>query len=134
MTNIQIITKALQEIGLVAEGEEPTGEQGFDALDALNQMMAEWAVSDRDLNFPPQDTLSATCPIPAWAEDGVISNLAVNCCSIFRVPATGVLVDRANTGLNTITRTLINLNLEGADMSHLPRGTLSYWNIETGSF
>lgn len=131
LTNVQVISKALGELRLVAEGESATAAQGADALAILNQMMAEWSVSDMDLNFPPQDTLSATCPIPTWAESAVISNLAVKCAPQFAAPLTDGLIIKADQGKTLVGRTLINLKLRPADMQHLAQGEHGRWDIQT---
>lgn len=131
ITNVQVITKALEELGLVPEGESATAAQGSDMLDLLNQMMAAWSAQDCDLHFPPQDTLSAVCPIPEWAEAAVISNLAVFGSPQMRAPVSATLAVKASNGMDLVAKTLINLNLQGADMSHLHPGALGRWNILT---
>jgi len=92
-----------------------------------------------DLHFPPQDELSETCPIPAWAENGVINNLAMNVAGELRVPATAIpstTIDAARVGLRTIANTLMNKALEKADETHMSQG-LGWWrggnNILTDS-
>jgi hypothetical protein len=122
-TNQEIIDKALQEIFVLVSGASASADESSDMLDMLNGMMAEWAVQDKDLNFPPQDTLGDTCPIPDWAEIGVITNLALEAAPSFDGQITPALVQKADRSRNTIETTLINLKLEGADMSHLPVGT-----------
>ena len=126
ITNTVIINDALKELGVVAEGETATAPQGLDALRAFNQMMAVWVESDMDFGWFPQDTLSDTAPVPTWAEDAVIANLAKTMASKFRAPVTPVLQERAVEGRNHVARTLINMNLENADMEHLPRGDGRY--------
>lgn len=131
LTNLQVIDSALGELGIVGEGETATAEQGADALRMMNQMLADWSVSDMDLQVPPQDTLSAVCPIPRWAETAVISNLAANCASLFRTPISPILVARVEGSYQTLGTTLINAKLKGADMSHLPQGDYNRWDVET---
>lgn len=133
LTNQQVINKALQELYVLESGQSPSSDESSDVLALLNQMMAEWAVSDKDLNFPPQDTLSDTCPIPTWAERGVIASLAIEAAPMFDAVISSALVAKYEDGVTTITRTLINHNLEKTDMSHLPQGQgYGYrYNIET---
>lgn len=121
ITNVQVITAALAELGLVPEGEAATGQQGLDGLRALNQMLAAWEVLDMDLQFPQQDTLSDVCPIPVWAEEGVISNLAVKLAPIMRAPISQSLAIKASTTHNDIATILMSQNARTADMTHMPR-------------
>lgn len=131
ITNVQVITAALTELRLVPEGESATGQQGLDGLRALNQMMAAWANLDMDLQFPPQDTLSDVCPIPIWAEEGVISNLAVKLAPLMQAPISPELAVKASTTHNDLAVILMRQNMREADTDHMPRGTGYRGNILT---
>ena len=131
-TNQQIINQALLDLQVLESGQSPTADESSDMLTLLNQMMATWAVSDRNLNFPPQDTLSDTCPIPRWAEKGVVASLAIDAAPSFQAIVSPGLSQKYIDGMNVITRTLINQKLDNTDMSHLPQGSSSYrWDINT---
>ena len=131
-TNTQIITKALQEIGVLQEGQVPTAQQSSDALDIMNQMITQWKIQDIDLSYPPQDTASATFPLPIWAERAVITNLAVELAPSYKKGISQILAVKADDSLDTIAILVMNNNLKPADMSHLPQGTAKYrYNIET---
>jgi len=132
-TNQQIIDRALYELGTIEYGAAADATDGADAMTDLNNMMAEWRESGRDLNWFSQDTLSEVCPIPDWAERGVISNLAVSLGATFQIAPSAATVKKAHEGKMAITRTLFNLNLEQADMSHMPQGRDSGRNILTDS-
>ena len=125
-TNQQVIDKALSALGVIESSDSANATDSADALTDLNNMMAAWRVSSKDLNWFSQDDLTATIPIPDWAEDAVIMNLAVKCSTTFRSPVTPDVGRQAAEGANLVTRTLINLNLEQADMSHLPTGQDRY--------
>lgn len=131
MTNQELIDKSLYELAVLDSGDSATANDSADMLDILNGMMAMWALSDKDLQWPPQDTLSDTAPLPRWAEQGVIANLAVEAAPTFQMKVTPELIRKADLGAAAIARILINEKLEGADMSHLPLGRNSRWNIET---
>ena len=132
-TNQQIIDRAAFELGYIEAGESVGSTDAADAMVDLNNMMAEWRVSNRDFNFFAQDDLTAVCPIPDWSERGVISNLAVSLGALFTVPVKAETVKKASDGINAITRTLINLNMKQADMTHMPQGRDSGRNILTDS-
>ena len=135
MTTIQkAIDRAAGELSIVEGGDELNPTDSAEAMQFLNTMMAAWKYSSRDFNWFPQDDLTATLPVPVWAEEAIISNLAVICGPEFRSPITNDLATKAKNGLNMITRTLMNLNLEQADMTHLPQGRDTGRNILTDAF
>ena len=134
MTTIQqTADRAGGELGIVEGGDSFSATDSALVMQFLNTMMAQWKYSGRDFNWFPQDDLTATLPIPEWAEEAVISNLAVTCAIPFRAPIPADLATKASNGLHMITRTLMNLNLESADMTHLPFGTYTNGNILTDS-
>lgn len=132
-TNLQIIDQALQELGIVDHEGTATAKQAAIGLTHLNQMMYEWSVTDKDLHFAPQDTLSDTCPIPTWAEMAVVTNLAMHLSSPMRAPISPQLAGRAMLSTESLLRTLINLKNQGADMSHISQGSNGVWDITTDS-
>ena len=133
VTNQQVIDRAAFELGYTESGASVGATDSADAMTDLNGMMAQWRVSNRDFNWFEQDDLTEVCPIPDWAERGVVSNLAVSLGAVFTIPVKAELAVKAQTGLNAITRTLINLNLKQADMTHLPQGRDSGRSILTDS-
>lgn len=131
-SNLQIITQALRELGLIAENESPTANQGTTGLEYLNQMMAEWTQTDHDLDFAPQDTLSDTCPIPDYSEAAVISNLAVLLAPPMGMPIPPIVAAKADQCLRILMRTMMRLKIKEVDLSYLP--SEAWWhshNIQT---
>ncbi len=122
MTNQELIDKALSELHVLGSGESADATDSADAMDILNQMMAAWAVSDKDIQFFPQDTLGDTTPVPIWAEEAVISNLAIKLAPTFEAEVTPVLVQKASEGETVVARSVINIKLTNTDNSHLPLG------------
>jgi hypothetical protein len=133
-TNLQIIESALRELVLLDETQSATAAQGTTGLTYLNQMMEEWTQTDHNLNFAPQDTLSDVCPIPAWAELAVITNLAILLASPMAVPIPPIVAARADRSMRIMTRALITQKLKKADMSILPQGEgKRLFDINTGT-
>lgn len=123
-TNLQIITDALRSLNVIDETETPSSEQGTSCLRHLNQMLAEWKDADGiDLGYFEQSSTTATCPVPAWAETGVWGKLAVRVAGHFGAQVTQSAAMAADEGYSTILRVLMNQQLQGADMSHLPAGS-----------
>lgn len=134
-TNQQVIDRALYKLGYLEYGAAADATDAGDALNVFNDMMHEWKQRSMDFNWFTQDTLGDTAPIPKWALNGVISNLAVRLGSEFNVAVTGELAQESVIGKRTIANTLINLGLETTDMSHLPQGSgvSSRYDINTDS-
>ena len=123
MTNQDVINSALFELMAISQGQTPQATESADMLAKLNQMMAAWAMQDKDIGFPPQTVLTASCPIPVWAEMGVICNLAIYAASSFvNGVVTNTLLSKADEGMRLIGNKLISLNRQPSDMSHLPMG------------
>ncbi len=133
-TNQKIIDRALGELGIVEAGDSANATDSATALDTLNNMMAEKEQQDMEFNWFPQDDLTADIPLPRWAESGVTSMLGMYCAAEFRVPLTNELAMKADKGETAILNVLINMKLEGADMSHLAQGENMRWNINNGGY
>jgi len=132
MTNQDAIDQAMRYAGILAAGDSATATDSADMLTELNQMLAAWAVDDKDLQFPPQDTLSDTFPVQAWAEGAVISNLGTRACAAFELPVSQELAMLASNGRNIVAKVLIGANMRPLDMSHMPKGAGNRGNILTG--
>ena len=134
-TNQQIVDQAAQELGYLEYGANLDATDGADAMNVLNQMMAaKHEGGSWRLNWFPQDDLTETCPIPRWAEWGVVSNLAVALGTLFNIAPSMQTYDSADKGNRLLLNAAINLKLEGADMSHLPQGENIRYDIETDEF
>ena len=122
MTIQELINKAMLHIGAVKSGSDATPTESADMLSALNSMMAMWAKEDKDLQFPPQDTLTDTYPLPMWTEEPVIYNLSIRGATLFDLPIPADVAMMASNGQSFIAKTLINAKLESKDMTHMPGG------------
>lgn len=132
-TNTQIITDAMRLFGALAEGETPSAEQSSDALRKLNQMMSTWEVDSIVLGYHAQTDATATCPIPDWAEEGVMGQLAIKLAPEYGKTLTPEAAKVATDGFELILRRCISLGMKGADMSHLGAGG-GWYNIQTDTF
>jgi len=132
-TNQNLIDLALGKLGVIEAGESANSTDSATCLGVLNRMMAEWRERDMDMNWFTQDTLGDTAPLPEWAEEAIASNLAVRAASDFRSNVTQAVITEALAGRRTVGNTLINQDLDNADMSHLPYGDgrLSRYDINT---
>lgn len=133
MTLQQLLDRAGVLIGAVESGNSLTAAESSDLLSALNGMMTMWAQDDKDLQWPPQDTLTDTYPLPLWTEEPVVYNLAVRAATLFDLSVPPDVAFIANKGESFIAKTLINNNMIPLDMSHMPAGG-GRWNIITDSW
>lgn len=71
MTVSDYIQASLGLIGILAEGETPSAEQGAQAMPVLNDMMGALADVGIDLGFNPQTSTTDTLLIPEGARETV---------------------------------------------------------------
>jgi hypothetical protein len=62
MTNLEIITAALRLLGVIAETETPSAEQGATGLAVLNDMLEDWSGREIEVGQWPQTELDAEFP------------------------------------------------------------------------
>ena len=133
-TNVTIIGDALLLLGVIAEGQPVSAEQGPTALRALNQMLERWTEDGIELGYFAQSVATDDCPIPAWAEQGVTSKLAQRLMANYPAsqPPSWVLNDSEN-GYSTLARKCMVEKLKASDMSHMPMGSSARSRILTDS-
>jgi len=129
-TNLEIITDALRLLGVVSESETPSPEQGAHALRRLNRMIEQWTENDIELGYFAQSNTTDTCPIPLWAERGVISKLAQDLRAVYPSSSLEASVfDDSQNGFGTIARRSLLDKLKPSDMSHMPAGEGHYCGL-----
>jgi hypothetical protein len=99
-----LIEKAMQKIGVLAEGETPTAQQAEDGLDALNLMLESWAGSTLLTSAQIQETFSL---VSGTATYSIGANQTFNSTKPFEVTSAFVR-DSANndTPLDIVSREL----------------------------
>ena len=122
-TNLTIIEDALRDIGVIAETQSASPEQGSYCLRRLNQMMELWKEQDVDLGWFAQTLTTDTIPIPDWAELGVTNALSVACAPKFGASISPELAVVTDISVGVIKRKSLSEKLDNADMSHLPAGS-----------
>ena len=133
MTVQEFINQSLYNLGYLEKGESADATDSADALRVMNQMLAEWEWAGKDLNWFSQDDLTATMPIPAWAERAAMTGLAIDLAGEFDVVPTQALYTKFDEARQTLTNRLINTALNPSDMSHLPQGS-GHYDIETDNY
>ncbi len=123
MTNVELIAGSYRMIGVIAESQTVSPEQGQIGLDTLNQLMSSLSTEDIDVGYFKQDSTTDDCPIPEWAERGIMSLLAQELLAVY--PSAQVIprvTDDDSNGVNVIRRMCMNRKLVSQDTSNLGLG------------
>jgi len=129
-TNSEIISDALREIGVIAQGAVADAAKAKEALRTLNRMAAVWAVNGIDIGYFSQTETTADCPVPEWAELAVISLLAANLAPHYGQSVSMELAGKAAFSYEQLQRESVKLNMKEMSMSKLNGGSGRY-NINT---
>jgi hypothetical protein len=122
ITNAALIEGALRDIGVIAETQPASPEQGATGIERLNQLMVSQAVAGIEIGYFAQRVadLTTACPIPPWAERGVRSWLALELLTVY--PSTMVspiLQDDERNGIAIIRRVCVLQKLRPLDATIL---------------
>jgi hypothetical protein len=120
--NVDLVTDALRELGVLTEIQTASAEQGEHALRKLNQMMAEWHDSGIDLGYFDQTVLSDACPIPQYAENGVMTHLAARLAANYGQTVSTELAASLMAGYDMIVRIAVSGALPVHTMQNRPCG------------
>lgn len=133
ITNVALIEGALRDIGVLAETQAASPEQGAAGIERLNQLLLSLAADTVQLGYFAQRTndLTNDCPIPAWAERGVRSLLALELLSVYPSTTVAPLVqDDERNGVAILRRVGVQQQLRPLDYSQIGLGGGRY-NIST---
>lgn len=126
ITNVDLVSDSLRELAVISEIATASAEQYAHAQRKLNQMMAEWEEAGLRLDFFPQTVSSDVCPIPAYAENGVMTQLAVRLASNYGATVSIELAAAAIAGYETICRTAVSASLPVNTLLNRPSGSGNY--------
>lgn len=128
-TNVALIEGALRDIGVIAETEPASAEQGATGIERLNQLMLSLAVETIQLGYYAQlvADLTNACPIPAWAERGVRSLLARDLLLVYPSDTPlPILFDDDLNGVAILRRVGVQQQLRPLDYKLLGAGMGNY--------
>ncbi len=131
-TNSDYFTSALGKIGILAEGEAPSAEQGADMLVIFNDMLDYLRGEGIDLS-PPQTETTDTPDIPEGYKEIVKCMLAVRAADHFQVSAPSATIYLATQGQNRMLRESVYAEAQTRDFDHLPFNRGARYNIQTGN-
>ena len=114
-----IINQALKDVGVIGPGEAASGDDVVDALDALNQMIAQWqllpgCVPRAPFALAAIEDLSAPLNLPPVYDAALRYSLGERLTTVFSVPARGDIVMLAQQARKVLKRS--NLVIPEAEM------------------
>ena len=122
-TNLDIISRALREINVIAENQSASSEQGSQCLVKLNNMLEMWKEVGIDFGWYEQLTTAGTAPIPDYAELPVVGSLAIICASQYGASVSMETAAVADRGYSMLLSKFTREQLDNLDMSHMPGGS-----------
>lgn len=131
-TNADYFKDALLAIGVLAEGETPSAEQGATMLRVLNAMLNSWRGDGIDLGITPQSSTTATIWPPEDYDEAFKYNLALRAANEFEVEVPALVAAFADSGYQRMLRDAIYKDLETRDFDHTPFRTGRRYNITNG--
>jgi len=99
-TAVQIISRSLRMLGVLAGGESPEAADANDALFALNAMLSSYVLAHAP-GFAELD-LASQSPFPATHDEGITALLALRLASEFGVQTTPEVQAMATRGDNLL--------------------------------
>lgn len=125
MKNLDLITDAFRQLGMIDENEVPGAEMGQVGLRRLNQLVAAWATPPSSISFPswfPQTNLQADLPLPDYAERAITAALSIELATAYQRQVTDALAVVASNAYQDLLVRHMNQRLQPVDLSHLPAG------------
>lgn len=132
MTNAEYFAFALAKIGVLAEGEPVSAEQGADMLDILNDLLDDLRGQSIELGIEPQSSTTATLVVPEGYKQTIKYLLAVHAAPHFQVPIPIEVAGIADAGFKRMLRDSVYANAQTRDFDHLPYKNGRRFNILTG--
>lgn len=127
------LNEALRMIGVLAEGDTASAEQGADGLVRLNDLKAELADSGIDLGLPSFASTTDTIVVPEGDRLTFKALLAVAMCPDYSRQPPDVVVAQATSGYSRMLTKYMSKEMQEIKMDHLPRGAASpVFNIVRG--
>jgi hypothetical protein len=125
-TNLEVVSDALSQLNVIAEGQTASPEQGVYCLRALNEMMEAWTEDGIDVGYFAQSSTTADCPLPPWALETVKAALSIKVAARYGATVSVELGEKYSDGMQRLTRKVVSESMKPANNDHLPQGTGSY--------
>lgn len=133
MSNLLFVNDALSLIGVLPESVNASAEQGDIALRTANELVDEWEEDGIIVNWSPQTSLDADCPLTGIEKTAVKHHLAIRLCPHFGREPSPTLVALAQAAYQKLQRKQMVQAMAPVDLP-LPRdeGNRDGWSILEG--
>lgn len=121
-SNLDLIRSALQSLGVLAEGEEPSAEQASHALGIMNDLLEDWSGHGIEVGQYPQTDLSEDYPGPSTTVPAVKANLAVWLAPHYERAVPSAVVVIASRGYDRLLREALVSQLSPVALTNTPLG------------
>lgn len=122
-SNLDVIGDSLRELGVIAETETPSADQGSHGLRKLNDLLEAWTEDGIELGFFAQSATASDCPVPNWALRAVKLCLAPELATAYGASVSPELATNARDAYSNLLRKTLVEALPEANMDHLPVGS-----------
>lgn len=132
-----LIEGAFTKLGLASYVFDLQAEDLQSALGALNNMMAAWGAHGIRIGYPQantaiEDDLEADCPIPLYAKEAIVYNLALRIAPDYGKTPSPAVSGMAQTSYNMLLVQTSSPPPTVRERGGLPRGAGSGW--QAGAF
>jgi microcystin degradation protein MlrC len=134
-TNSEYFRFALGKIGILAEGEAVSAEQGADMLVILNDMMDGLLGEGIDIGFSPQSSTTDEPDFQEGYKEAIKCMLAIKAAAHFEVSLSAIsqeVIVAADKGYKRMQREAMYRNATPRDFNNTPFSRGGNYNIQTG--
>lgn len=121
-TNLDVIRDALGLLGVLAETETASAEQGEHGLRILNDVMEDWLSAGIDVGQWPQVDINDEYPGPSGVVATVKATLAIHLAPYYEREVRPAVIAMASSGYNRLLRDSVLQKMQEADLSNIPLG------------
>jgi hypothetical protein len=104
MSNLSFVNDALSLIGVLAQAQNASAEDGALALRTANEMVDEWADDGVTVNWSPQSSLDDDCSLVGMELTAAKHHLAIRLCPHFGKQPDATLVAIAQGAYGKLQR------------------------------
>ena len=135
MSNLLFVNDALSLIGVLPTAQNASAEDGALALRTANELVDEWDEDGVTVNWSPQTSLDADCPLVGTELTAVKHHLAIRLCPHFGREPSATLVALAQAAYSKLQRKQMVQAMAPVELQvPMAEADTHYWNITSGDF
>jgi hypothetical protein len=119
---LELVTGALRRAGVIGEADDPSAEEGSDAVTRLNDMIAGMAEDGIDLGWNPKASTADTVVLPLGHIGTIKAMLAVMLADEYGTEVSPVTASEAKSGYDRLLRQALQMQM--TRRSDAPRGEI----------